>query len=115
MGACLAASGAPYLLVSGGGKMSRHQLLERNGTGGKAVSFPLRRRRLEASMAATQGWETAAAAVPVSASWRKKKRVAGWPGPKGNLDGLLDGLGQILERIRKLLFKFLVVVLNGFK
>jgi hypothetical protein len=34
---------------------------------------------------------------------------------KGNLDGLLGGLGQILERIRKLFFKFLVVGLNGFK
>jgi hypothetical protein len=28
---------------------------------------------------------------------------------------LLGGLGQILERIRKLFFKFLAVGLNGFK
>jgi hypothetical protein len=34
---------------------------------------------------------------------------------KGNLDGLLGGLGQILERIRNLFFEFFVASLNGFK
>jgi hypothetical protein len=38
--------------LSGGGETSRHRLLEGNGRGGKAASFPLRRRWLEVSGAA---------------------------------------------------------------
>jgi hypothetical protein len=63
--------------------MSRRQLLEGNGRGGKATSFPFRRKQLEASMAAARGWEMAVAAVPTSGSWRKKKRVAEHLRPSG--------------------------------
>jgi hypothetical protein len=69
--------------MSGGGETSGRRLLEGHGRGDEAVLFPLRRRRLEASMAAARGRDTAAvAAVPASAGWGKKKRVVGLAGTK---------------------------------